>query len=84
MPLVELISLAQRALLLCVWISLPVLAVAALVGLLISVVQAATSVQDSALSHLPKFLAVSLALALAGPWMGRQLVGFALYAFGAR
>jgi type III secretion protein S len=84
MPLTELISLAQRALLLCVWISLPVLAVAALVGLLISVVQAATSVQDSALGHLPKFLAVSLALALAGPWMGRQLVGFALYAFGAR
>ena len=45
MPLVELISLAQRALLLCVWLSLPVLAVAALVGLLISVVQAATSVR---------------------------------------
>lgn len=84
MSLVELISLAQRALLLCVWISLPVLAVAALVGLLLSVVQAATSVQDAALSHLPKFLAVSLALALTGPWMGRQLVQFALYTFGAR
>jgi type III secretion HrpO family protein len=83
-PLVELIAMAQRALLLCVWVSLPVLAVGALVGLLLAVVQAATQVQDSALSHLPKFLAVSLALALAGPWMGRQLVAFALYAFGAR
>ena len=84
MALVELIALAQRALLLCVWVSLPVLGVAALVGLLIAVMQAATQVQDNALSHLPKFLAVSLALALAGPWMGRQLVAFALYAFGAR
>ena len=64
MPLVELISMAQRALLLCVWVSLPVLAVGALVGLLLAVVQAATQVQDSTLSHLPKFLAVSLALAL--------------------
>jgi flagellar biosynthesis protein FliQ len=82
--LVELINLAQRALLLGVWVSLPVLGVAALVGLLLSVVQAATQVQDAALGHLPKFLAVSLALALAGPWMGRQLVAFALYAFGAR
>jgi flagellar biosynthetic protein FliQ len=83
MSLVELISLAQRALLLSVWISIPVLGVAALVGLLIAVVQAATQVQDAALSHLPKFLAVSLALVLAGPWMGRQLVAFAAYTFGA-
>jgi type III secretion HrpO family protein len=82
-PLVELIALAQRALLLCVWVSIPVLTVAALVGLLIAVVQAATQVHDSALSHLPKFLAVALALALTGPWMGQQLVAFALYAFGA-
>lgn len=84
MSLVELIALAQRALLLCVWVSVPVLGVAALVGLVIAVVQAATQVHDAALSHLPKFLAVSLALALAGPWMGRQVLAFTLHAFGAR
>jgi flagellar biosynthetic protein FliQ len=84
MPLLHLVSLAQQALLIAVLVSLPVLAVAAAVGLVSSLIQAATQVQDAALSHFPKFIAVCVALALAGPWMGRQVVGFALLAFGAR
>lgn len=84
MPLSELVSLAQRALLLSVLVSLPVLLVAAFLGLVMAVFQAATQVHDAALSHFPKFVAVAIALALAGPWMGRQIVEFALYAFGAR
>lgn len=82
MPLGELIGLAQRALLLSLLVSLPVLVVAAAIGLLSAIFQAATQVQDAALGHLPKFVAVALALALAGPWMGRQVLGFALRAFG--
>lgn len=84
MALSELVSLAQRALLLSVLVSLPVLLVAALFGLVVAVFQAATQVHDAALAHFPKFVAVAIALALAGPWMGRQIVEFALYAFGAR
>lgn len=84
MALSELVSLAQRALLLSVLVSLPVLLVAALLGLVMAVFQAATQVHDAALAHFPKFVAVAMALALAGPWMGRQIVEFALYAFGAR
>lgn len=84
MALSELVSLAQRALLLSVLVSLPVLLVAALLGLVMAVFQTATQVHDAALAHFPKFVAVAMALALAGPWMGRQIVEFALYAFGAR
>jgi type III secretion HrpO family protein len=84
MPLGELISLAQQALLLSLWVSLPVLAVAAVVGLISAVFQAATSVQDAALGHLPKFVAVTLVLAVAGPWMGGQILAFAIRAFGGR
>lgn len=82
MALSELIALAQQALLLSLLVSLPVLAVAAAVGLLSSVFQAATQVQDAALGHFPKFVAVTIALALLGPWMGRQVLGFAMRAFG--
>jgi flagellar biosynthesis protein FliQ len=82
MPLGELIALAQQALLLSLLVSLPVLVVAAAVGLLSAVFQAATQVQDAALGHFPKFVAVTLALALVGPWMGRQVLGFAVRAFG--
>jgi type III secretion HrpO family protein len=82
MDLAELISLAQQALVLSLLVSLPVLAVAAVVGLLSAIFQAATQVQDAALGHFPKFVAVSVALALAGPWMGRQILAFAVRAFG--
>jgi flagellar biosynthetic protein FliQ len=84
MPLAELISLAQQALLLSLVVSLPVLAVAAAVGLIGAIFQAATQVQDSALGHFPKFVAVTLALALLGPWMGRQILSFSLRAFGVQ
>jgi type III secretion HrpO family protein len=84
MPLGELIALAQQALLLSLWVSLPVLAVAAVVGLISAVFQAATSVQDAALGHFPKFVAVTLVLAVAGPWMGGQILAFAIRAFGGR
>ena len=80
----ELVSLAQRALLLSVLVSLPVLLVAAVIGLVMAVFQAATQVHDAALAHFPKVVAVAIALALAGPWMGRQILEFALHAFGAR
>lgn len=82
MALSELIALAQQALLLSLLVSLPVLAVAAAMGLLSSIFQAATQVQDAALGHFPKFVAVTIALALLGPWMGRQVLGFAMRAFG--
>lgn len=82
MALDGLVSLAQEALLLGLLVSLPVLAVAAAVGLLSAIFQAATQVQDAALGHFPKFVAVAIALALAGPWMGRQILTFALRAFG--
>jgi flagellar biosynthetic protein FliQ len=82
--LAELISLAQRALLVSVLVSLPILAVSALIGLVAAVFQAATQVHDAALGHLPKVLAVSIALAIFGPWMGRQILDFALHALGAR
>ena len=84
MSLAELISLAQRALLVSVLVSVPVLAVSALIGLVASVFQAATQVHDAALGHFPKVLGVSIALAVFGPWMGRQILDFTLHAFGAR
>jgi type III secretion HrpO family protein len=74
---------AQQALLLVVALSLPVLAVAALVGLVTAALQAATQIQDPTLAHLPRLLAVVTALALVGPWMGETIAGFAAQMFSA-
>jgi flagellar biosynthesis protein FliQ len=72
---------AQQALLLMIAVSLPVLAVAALVGLVVAAFQAASQIQDPTLSHLPRLMTVIAALALLGPWMGHEVAAFALRAF---
>jgi type III secretion HrpO family protein len=77
MPVERLTSLAQEALILSLSVSLPVVAVAAVVGLLVAVLQAATQIQDATISHLPRLLAVAVALVLLGPWMGAQIADFA-------
>jgi type III secretion HrpO family protein len=74
---------AQQALLLVVAVSLPVLSVAAIVGLFVAALQAASQIQDPTLAHLPRLLAVVAALVLLGPWMGSAIGAFATHMFAA-
>lgn len=64
-------------------IAAPLLAVTLIVGLLISVFQAVTQINESTLSFVPKALAVLAALAFLGPWMLNTLVAYAATIFGA-
>jgi flagellar biosynthetic protein FliQ len=57
-------------------VSLPVLGVSLVVGLLVSIFQAVTQLQEPTLSFIPKILAVVLVVVLAGPWMLNSLLGF--------
>lgn len=57
--------------------ALPVLTAMA-IGLLVSVAQAATQVQEQTLSVVPKIVAVYLAILFGGAWMIRELVRFAI------
>jgi type III secretion HrpO family protein len=79
----NLTALSQQALLLSVAVVLPVVGAAALVGLLVSVIQAATQVQDHTIGHLPRLLVVVAVLVATGPWIGGQIAEFAARAFGA-
>ncbi len=83
MPIAVLVHYAQQALLLVVAVSLPAVAVAALVGLVVAALQAASQIQDPTLAHLPRLLAVIAALALLGPWMGGAVAAFARHVFAA-
>ena len=58
-------------------IVLPVLAIAAVVGLVVAAFQAASQIQDPTIAHLPRLLAVVAALVIVGPWMGSQIGVFA-------
>jgi type III secretory pathway component EscS len=79
----ELVSLAQDGLILSVAVALPVVGIAAVVGLLSGLLQSITRVYDPAIGHLPRLVAVGAALAVLGPWMGAQIAAFAARAFGA-
>lgn len=70
-------DVAREALWIAVKISLPVLAIGLAVGLVVSILQAATQVQESSLTFLPKMLAIVLTLALLMPWMLSVLVEYA-------
>ncbi len=83
MPTQTLAHGAQQALLLAVTVSLPVLAVAAAMGLFVAALQAASQIQDPTLAHLPRLLVVVAALAVLGPWMGHAIATFAEQMFVA-
>lgn len=83
MPTATLVHDAQRALMLVVAVSLPVLAVAGFIGLMVAAFQAASQIQDPTLAHLPRMLVVVAALAIFGPWMGHAIAAFAEQMFAA-
>lgn len=66
-------SLLWNALLICA----PLLALTLLVGLLVSVLQVITQIQDMSLTFVPKIIAAVVALAVFGPWMLRTLLHYA-------
>jgi flagellar biosynthetic protein FliQ len=63
------IALGQNALELTLMISAPLLLSALVVGLIVSVFQAATQINEMTLSFIPKLVAIFAALLLSGPWI---------------
>lgn len=62
-------NIGRQAVEVTILVASPVLLVALVVGLLISVFQAATSLNEATLSFVPKIIAMFLTLIFAGPWM---------------
>jgi flagellar biosynthetic protein FliQ len=57
-------------------VSAPLLGVTMAVGIVISVMQALTQVNEMTLTYVPKFVAVFVVLILFGPWMMQTMLGF--------
>jgi flagellar biosynthetic protein FliQ len=62
-------SIGQQALEVTVMLSAPLLLTALVVGLLVSILQAATQINEATLSFIPKLLAMFVVMVVAGPWM---------------
>lgn len=76
MSTAEFTQLVLEALYLALWVGAPALGAALLIGLVVSVLSAATQVHEHALGYVPKLVGVALALAVAGGWMASELVQF--------
>lgn len=63
------VTIAQQALQVTILVSAPLLLAALAVGLIVSIFQAATQINEMTLSFIPKLLVMFLVLAIAGPWM---------------
>lgn len=69
-------SLSSDALLLIFWLSLPALAVATAVGVLVGLVQSITQIQDQALPYGAKIIGVGLVMIVAMPWGSHEVSRF--------
>lgn len=72
----QVLSEGQNALLTLLLVSAPILVVVLVVGLVVSVFQAATQINEATLSFVPKIVAAVAVMVLAGPWMMSTLVEF--------
>lgn len=72
----EVTEIASSALFLVIKVAAPVLLVSLIVGLIVSIFQTVTSIQEQTLTFVPKILAVFLALTVLGNWMLTELSGF--------
>jgi len=76
------LKLAKDTLQITLMISGPMLVVALAIGILISIVQVVTSIQDMTLSFVPRVIAVFLTFLLAFPWIMGTLLAFTNQLFG--
>jgi len=72
----QVFTLGQEGLMLMLMVAAPVLLTVLVVGLVVSVLQAATQINEATLSFVPKVVAAMVVLAVAGPWMLTTLVEF--------
>ncbi|WP_076998309.1 type III secretion system export apparatus subunit SctS [Variovorax sp. KK3] len=76
MDIADLTSYVIQALLLTVWLSLPPIVVASVVGTLFSLLQALTQIQEQTLSFAIKLIAVGLTIYLTARWVGGEIFNY--------
>ena len=72
----QVLGAGQEGLWVLLMVSAPVLMVVLVVGLIVSIFQAATQINEATLSFVPKIVAAVAVLAIAGPWMLSTLVEY--------
>ena len=72
----DIISIGRQTVLIIINTSVPILLVSMIVGMIISLLQTLTSIQEQTLTFVPKLLAIMLALMIMGPWLLNEIVSY--------
>jgi flagellar biosynthetic protein FliQ len=72
-------AIAKQTLYLALIITAPPVAVALIIGLVISIIQATTQIQEMTITFVPKLIGVVVTLAVGGEWMYGKLLSFATH-----
>lgn len=78
----QVVDLIREVLWTTFWLSLPLLATGFVAGILLSLVQIVTSIQDASFSAVPRLAAFMIGLLLTLPWMLSRLVSYTVTLFG--
>ena len=76
------IQIVRQAIMTAFWISAPLLAVGFVAGIVMSLIQILTSIQDNAFSAIPRLLAFLVALMIAMPWMLNKITVYTVATLG--
>jgi flagellar biosynthesis protein FliQ len=76
------VEILRQMLMTTLWVSAPLLLVGFVAGILISLVQVVTSMQDSAFSSVPRLAVFAVAFLLTLPWMLNKLLGYTVQILG--
>lgn len=76
------IQIVRQAVMTAFWISAPLLAVGFVAGIVMSLIQILTSIQDNAFSAIPRLLAFLAALMLSLPWMLQKMTAYTVVTLG--
>lgn len=72
------IDIAGKAIFVAMEIAAPALISTLVVGLVVSIIQAATQINEQTLTFIPKIIVLSIALAIAGPWIIQTMMDFTI------
>jgi flagellar biosynthetic protein FliQ len=72
----SIVTIGQQALLVLLMVSAPMLLASLAVGLVVSIFQAATQINEMTLSFIPKLVAVFVTMVVAGPWIMSTLIDY--------
>lgn len=78
----QLVDITRQTLMVMLLLSIPVLVAGLAIGLVVSVMQAVTQIQEQTLSFVPKIIGMVLVAIIAMPWMLTKLMTFSAQMFG--